>query len=608
MGKKGQVTIYVIVAMVIVVLGVLIYSFRDVIVTESIPQEVVPIKERFMDCVENSVDLGVKIVESSGGYIETPVKNPSSRYQPFSSILEFAGAEIPYWYYLSGSGIATESVPDIEDIEIELEEYLAEKVMDCNFNDFEEQGFVINLEKSDVSVDIENNYIDINLDTEISISKGDFSSVLRKHDLRYDSYLGLLYEESRNFYDKEMSEYSLVEYGIDVMRLNLPVDGVELTCSPLSWNADELYSNFKDNLELNYIAVNNNGENNDYFNVDFNGDVDLSVMYSSDWPTYFEVNPADRNILVSNPVGNEAGMGILGFCYVPYHFVYDIRYPVLIRLAKSSEVFQFPVVLEINKNVRGKPVLESSLSDDFKNDLCESANTKIKVSLYNSDLEPVDGSVSFECLGATCDLGDTSNGELESLFPQCVNGIISVDAEGYRDSGVTYSTVDSGEVVVVLDREYERSVVLNLGGVKYSGNALITFSSEDYTTSVVYPAQNTVFLSSGNYNVSVMAYSNSSISFPETEKEQCYDVPRSGLLGLAGLTEKECVAVIVPAQTLSNALIGGGSVVYYFDENSLRKSRSIIIDAERLKTPKTIEELQENYIMIEGNLLGVSLA
>lgn len=606
MYKKGQVTIFVIIAIVLVVLGVLVYSFRDVVTTDSVPEEVEPVKVRFMECVEDSVEKGVSILKSNAGYIENPDFEPGSRYQPFSSSLSFSGNEVPYWYYLSGSGVVREQVPTVQEMESQLSEFVAEEVVSCDFYDLEDEGFVVNLREGDVDVRVNSDYIDVDLATGISVEVRQENFVLNEHNFRYETYLGTLHEEAIDFYEKNNLEFLLVEYGIDALRLNLPVDGVELTCSPLSWNVDNLFLDLQEAFELNYMALGNSNENNDYFNLDFSGDVDLDFVYSSDWPTYFEVNPADGNVLISEPVGNQQGMGILGFCYVPYHYVYDVRYPLMVRVSKSSEVFQFPLVLEINKNVRGEPEV-SSFDSLPETEICEFANTEMSVSVYNSDLEPVEGDVTYDCFDSKCNLGETENGKLDALFPQCVNGVLNVRAEGYKDTSVVYSTVESSQMVVVLDNEYEREVILGLDEGRYSGNAVVTFSSEDYTTSAVLPDDNNVVLSPGEYDVSVMAYSDSSITFPETEREECYTVPRSGLLGMAGLTEEECNTVTVPSQELSSALIGGGSIRYNFDDESLRDSEAIVIEAQRLKTPETLEELQENYVIIEGNQLGVSL-
>ena len=604
--KRGQVTIFVIIAIVIVVIGVLIYSFRGVIVNEKIPQDVEPIKEKFMGCVEDSLSLGVSLLESNGGYIETTRFEPGSRYQPFSSKLDFAGVNVPYWYYYSASGLPKEQRPSIDIMERQLESFVSEKVKDCDFEEFVAQGYSISIGDSSANVNVDSDFVDIDLNTELVVKKGDVVSSLTDHSLRYNSYLGLLFEEANSFYEKERSELFLEDYGIDALRLYLPVDGVEFTCSPLVWNADDLASKLKDSFEINYMALNNHGEDNDYYNVDFSNDVDLGVVYSNSWPTYFEVNPTDDNILIASPVGNQEGMGILGFCYVPYHYVYDVRYPVMIRLDKDSEVFQFPMVLAINKNVKGEPnvtVTEAGSEED----LCQFANTKMSISLYDSDMDPVDGEVSFECFGSRCDLGETVDGNLLTLLPQCVNGVIKVSSEGHRDSSVTYSTVSPGGVSIILDNEYERSVSMTLGDTIFSDRAIISFVSDDYSTSIVYPDQETVKLSAGDYDISVMAYSSATINIPESEKEECYTVPRSGVLGLAGLTEKECITVTVPAQSLSDALIGGGSIKYYVDDNDLEDSSSIYIQADKFKVPSSLYELQENYVALDGTKLEVSL-
>ena len=39
-------------------------------------------------------------------------------------------------------------------------------------------------------------------------------------------------------------------------------------------------------------------------------------MNSRYWPYAFEVSPTQGDILIANPVGNQEGLGILGFCYV----------------------------------------------------------------------------------------------------------------------------------------------------------------------------------------------------------------------------------------------------------------------------------------------------
>jgi hypothetical protein len=79
------------------------------------------------------------------------------------------------------------------------------------------------------------------------------------------------------------------------------------------------------------------------------------------------------------------------------------------------------------------------------------------------------------------------------------------------------------------------------------------------------------------------------------------------LLGVAGLTTNQCEKVVVEEQIISEALIGGGNVEYYFSENGLEGSRVIEIIGTGLNFPKTLEELQDNYMMIEDNKLTVRI-
>jgi len=55
----------------------------------------------------------------------------------------------------------------------------------------------------------------------------------------------------------------------------------------------------------------------------------------------------------------------------------------------------------------------------------------------------------------------------------------------------------------------------------------------------------------------------------------------------------------MPAQIVSNALSGGGKENYYILESELADANFIEINAESLPTPKSIEELQNNYILFE---------
>jgi len=90
-----------------------------------------------------------------------------------------------------------------------------------------------------------------------------------------------------------------------------------------------------------------------------------------------------------------------------------------------------------------------------------------------------------------------------------------------------------------------------------------------------------------------------------TTKKQCMEVPQSGLGGLFGITEEKCFDINIPEQIISEALVGGGSENYYILESELQNSRALEISAGSLPSPKSLEELQNNYILFESKGLDV---
>ena len=103
--KSGQVTIFIIIA-ILLVAGVVAYFFlRGSLIKTPIPENVQPIYTSFLSCLEDDTSTGISILQSQGGYIFLPEFEPGSRYMPFSSQLNFLGNPIPYWYYVSGNNI-----------------------------------------------------------------------------------------------------------------------------------------------------------------------------------------------------------------------------------------------------------------------------------------------------------------------------------------------------------------------------------------------------------------------------------------------------------------------------------------------------------------------
>ena len=613
-GKRGQVTIFIIIAIVLVIGIVLFFTFRDRIFQERIPQELAPVFDYFESCIEETTKQAALEMGSKGGYLELPEFSPGSEYAPFSSQLDFHGQAVPYWYYISGNGIKEEQIPSQKLMENQLENYLNDKIKDCKFYEFEERGFNVLMGDSiETEVSIKDNNIDVSVDFPLGVYFNEISSRKTKHEIVVRSNLGSFYNLAREIYSKQEKDAFLENYALDVLRLYAPVDGVEFSCTPKVWMQQDIKQELKQALEANMQAIKIQGnyytlsdEENQYFVQSLGEEIGkkgeaVNFLYSGNWPTKVEIYP-NENPMIASPVGPEHGLGALGFCYVTYHYVYDLSVPVLIQIYNSEgEIFQFPVAVVIDKNKPREGLLAEEVFDT-EDELCEYREQEISVYTYDLNLDPVEADISFECLGQRCSIGRTENtdGEaiLEGEFPGCVNGYIVAQAEGYSRKRHLYSTNEEGIADIVLDKLYNLSVDLKVDATTTDEQAIVVFSSLENTQTIVWPEQKQLKLSEGEYDIEIYIYRDSKIILPATKTEKCAEVPKSGLAGFLGMTEEKCFTIDLPAEEIEGAIYAGGKSTDYFIESQLQGG-SIEIDVESLPMPTGIESLQENYNLLE---------
>jgi len=608
--KEGQVTIFVIIGILILGSVVAFFVYKNSLKQEQIPASIEPIYNSFLSCLEEQTLVGVNVLESQGGYITMPPFESGSSYMPFSSQLDFLGNPIPYWYYISGNNVAKEQVPSLQDMQKELGIFVDGKIRDCGLDKYYSQGFEINFGVPETKMQIKDKKIMVNLNLPINITRLNESFLINTHNIEVSSNLKKLYDSAFEIYSKEQKEMFLENYTVDILRNYAPVDGVELTCSPLTWNADEVFSTLSRAIESNILALKTKGGDfslkkpeNKYFVI--NTPVNAKFINSKNWTNSFEVNPSRGALLISEPIGNQQGLGMLGFCYVPYHFVYNIKYPVLIQVYEDQEFFQFPFAVVIQGNVPRKPISGTFFESDAIPEICEYKNTNTLVHTTDKRANPIDANISYECSGVVCKIGKTENGILESLFPQCVNGNLIVSSDGFMDKSVSYTVLEQGEASVFLDKLYEKEINLKLDSKDYSGQAIINVISEGDTRTIVYPEQKKVKLSEGQYQIQVYVYENSSLNIPASTQQQCIEVPKSGLGSVFGLTEQKCFDYQIPSQIVSNALSGGGKEDYYILESELESSKTLEINAGGLPKSTSIDQLQSNYILFENKGLDI---
>lgn len=618
MQKKAQVTLFIIIAIVIIALALLtIFLLRARI---AIPSKLQPAEDYFKDCIDVNVKEAVQLAGMQGGYIKLPTFEPASSYMPFSNYLVYLGMQVPYWFYISGNNIAREQKPSIENIEMQFEEYLQEKLLECDFSSLENQGYIISFEhKPQVKVAIKSSSIDTTVIWPLQVSLGEQKAIIREHKVKTKSNFGTLYNDASKIYDYEQSSLFLENYSIDVMRLYAPVDGIELSCAPKIWRVNDVKQELKNALEANIAALKIKGSSyrlakreNRYFEVDTGGiSSNAYLLYMpNEFPSRIEIWPSEDNLMRADPIGIQPGLGILSLvdlCYVPYHFVYDIYYPVVVQLTKGNELFQFATVVVIDKSeARNASVGESS---DVIFDICQYKSQPATIFTYDADSRPLEAEIYFKCFNQVCKIGKTAmevgDAILKANVPKCINGVIIAKAKGYQDTRAVFTTTEEFIANLFLAPIHELTV--EMPNLKQGEYALMSFVSQEYSGSIYYPEQNKINLSEGNYNVTVYLFKESLITLQAQQAEKCVKIPAGGVAGIFGAMQEQCYDLSMPQQSFTNVLFGGGKATWFVTEQDLKGKSKLSVTADSFTVPKSIEELVDVYSFIEVSQVNLQL-
>ena len=618
--KHGQVAIFIILAIIIVSAIILGVIFKDSLFTQKIPAEFEPVYNYYLSCIENDMQTGALILEQQAGYIQQPDFTPGSEYMPFSNQLDFLGTGVPYWYYISGNGVVKEQIPSKEKMQEELNQFVDEENINCNFEDYEQRGFEISLGNIETETLIQDNSITAEISQPLSITFENTTWTSKKHNIKINTQLGKFYNLAKEIYYNEKQIMFLENQGVDILRLYAPVDGSEVGCSTKLWQVNQIRQDLINALTVNIPELKIKGDyytlnapENKYFVKDIGKETDTNVnfMFSNQWPMKIEVWPSEDDIIRAEPVGLQEGLGMLGFCYTPYHFVYDFAYPVLIQIYSPTEIFQFPVVVYINKN-QPRESLDAESVPNVVPELCQNKISEQTVNTYSTQLSHLETTIKFKCFDTTCSIGQTEKGILKANFPQCANGYIVASSEGYETKKYLASTISSNQHTIILDKKYKLNLEIT-EGLAEADYAVITFTKDpDKETktsrTIAYPEQKGIELSEGQYQITAYFYTNSTIELEGGEKQQCTKVPRAGILGIFGLTEEKCFTINIPKQTISYTISGGGKQMHYITETELKNSNTMEINSEAFTTPRNAQQLQENYNRLETEGLDIIIS
>ncbi len=599
--NKSQITIFVILAIIIVAAVVLFFVLRMEDTEEDLPQEFRQVHQGFLDCLENGVESGISIMGEQGGYIYLPNYEPGNNFMPQGSQLNFMGTAVPYWYYISRDGSVGEQIPSKSDMEEQLEMYLEENLY-CDLSEFRRQGYTIDMGEISARVQIMDNDVRADLNADLNMKYEDKAVLVREHTREVESNLGSNYEVARDVFFRQRDEAFLENYTLDTLHNYAPVTGVELSCAPEVWLEGNIREELLEGIESNVMMLRDGGYEDEleYFNLDL-GVKNVNFMYNRDWVTKMEIHDEDE-VLEAEPIGNQHGMGALGMCYTPYHFVYDLSHPVMVQIYDGQELFQFPVVVFINRN-KIREAFPERVHERKEPEVCKYMDADVNVYTYGygRDLEPIEADVSVKCFNEVCGLGNSEMVEGEALFsgkaPRCINGAIIAEADGYEREEKQVSTNEGGEFNVIMDKLYDLDVRLLVDGREVDDRAMVYFENDQVGT-LAWPDQKEIKLSEGRYNISVQVYSDSDLYVKGETTTRCFDVARPGVLGMFGATSEECFDMEIPGQEATNVISGGGESSIYITQSQL-ESGEMEIRVSSIDEPSNIEDLQESYSKLE---------
>ena len=503
-GSGGQISIFMILALLIVIAGGLFFYYQDQITKktfEILHPDVAPVKLYIDSCISSVIRDGLNRIGLSGGYIKIPeyIGNDPRTYL---STLPFSGFKMPYWWY---DGIS--AIPSEEYIKEELKDYIKSEINSCTseFGILNEKFEVRNLDEALIEIEFNDGSTAVGIDYPIDIMQKDEGTTTRIEKFSYDIPIRFkkAYELAKLVMERENADSFIERRTIDLYSMNrdIPTTDVDASCDTKTWRLKDIKDDLKNILRVNlpYIRIegsdynenlyvpNPNGKSaykDTYFGHHFVWRIDkdpgnkyknMKTVFSyENWTFDIYARPSGNGILKSN---TQKGSDALSFmCLQIWHFTYDIEYPVMATVidkkSKGIDEYRFSFAfkasidhnqpMRIETGSRSFEIVPSLSPDEFCNDVQNEITFYTVDNATGDDLTGVN--LTFICGSYYCDIGETislSYGAASGLtkrLPYCVNALMKARKDGYKDSKTFLQTdLDGKTYVLFMNPEKEIS-------------------------------------------------------------------------------------------------------------------------------------------------------
>jgi len=447
-----------------------------------------------------------------------------------------------------------------------------------------------------------------------------------------------MYDSAVDIMETENEDFIFEELTFDMLVLNeeTPVSGAGFGCDERDWEYEDILDSFKETLFYNTLAIKVKNTNYDvnteteerYFELDLldsSLDVNANVMFFQSWPLSFEVYPMEDGVLTEESYTDGGSMGgFLStlFCLTNYNFIYDIKYPLLISLydEDSDYTFQFATQVILDNN-QPRENIEGTIDFETESIVCDSLSQEMTVYALEVDpsgalVELESADIKYQCVTSECSIGKTSgvrgSASLVSLFPQCYNGQLIAEKDGYFRGSEIISSIDTDVASVVLEKiyelEYEIKIVDYEGDVREIGSDETVYLSlteeEGYSTTANYPySENSIELIPGTYSIfATLIKEGGDISVNGESFEKCVSAPILGLGGIFGLERDKCYDVDLEDVDLDSIMTGGLEMTWETDRYELDSASKVIFYVLEAGVPESVEDLEEVYSSLETGI------
>ncbi len=502
MGKKAQLTVFVILGMLLLVTAVFV-AYVQVHTSEIpglpaivVPELAQPVYAIVSACAEQLAKSAVVQAGLQSGFVSLPqetIVNQVARIQ-----LDPSGvAIIPSWYY--GNRLR---IPGVNAMQDDISRYILARLPEC-VNEFEAAQDYVVTQAGNVSVDtiLADTQVVVKVLWPLQITRAGASVLQQDYAAVVSAPLKRLYDVAKSVMQFEQEHAWFENLTIDLYSSDaeVPTDGLTVECDQKSWRVSAVRERVQSVLaaSLPLVRVQNTNalgfsasskvyaklrarsfediasrklpesvprDAYEFYRLNLDAKipplpVQVGFEYRPEWGMLLNAQPHDGGWVRSN-VAKPVQYLSLG-CLNQWHVAYNLLYPVRVVIKDSAALngegfvfqFSFPVIIETNSPAREGYALRAFETLDQDSDFCNRrGDTTYDIRVQGIEpgvlqaVELGNVSISYLCVNKACDLGTTSADEgvyrLRTTLPEsCGNPFIIASKQGYAQTqGVALSS------------------------------------------------------------------------------------------------------------------------------------------------------------------------